>query len=328
MKARELVIKIFVCLLTLFSSVAVAGAQRVKVGIPAHSITNIAFYAGISKGYYREEGLEVELVLMRSPVANIAQIAGEVEFTAVPSAALGAALRGAPLRILSTTFYRPLFWLYAKPDIRDLKDLKGKKIGFSGIGSADDVLMEVFFRKNGLVPGRDFPLLSVGDTSSRFTALVSGSIDAATLAIEWSLKAKEAGFRELISFVKEDLVLLLGSIVVHESLLQSNPTLVEKFTRGTIKGLFFARDNRPGAISILARSVKVKEDLATEIFDLARPAMAADGTVSEEPQKRYVELIARIRGVNEPPSFERFFNFSLTRKIVAQLNAAGWRSEP
>ena len=74
-----------------------AEARMTRVAIPAPSISQIAFYAGIDKGYYQEEGLEVQLILMRAPVANVAVIAGEAQFSTVPTGALGAALKGAPL---------------------------------------------------------------------------------------------------------------------------------------------------------------------------------------------------------------------------------------
>ena len=67
---------------------------------------------------------------------------------AVSWAAQEAALRGAPLRVLFTSFYKPLFWLYAKPEIRDIKELKGKKIGTSGLGAAETLLRE-FLKKQG-----------------------------------------------------------------------------------------------------------------------------------------------------------------------------------
>ena len=63
---------------------------------------------------------------------NVGLVAGEVDFTTVPTAGLTMGLRGVPLRILYTTYYRALFWLYAKPDIRSVKDLKGRRLGVSG----------------------------------------------------------------------------------------------------------------------------------------------------------------------------------------------------
>lgn len=96
---------------TLTAAAHVSQAKTVRVGIPGHNITQAAFYLAKEKGYYRDEGLEIQLITMPAPVSNLALIGGNVDFTSVPTAAITAALRGAPLRVLFTSFDRPLFWL-------------------------------------------------------------------------------------------------------------------------------------------------------------------------------------------------------------------------
>ena len=86
----------------------------------------------------RKEGLEVDLILMRGGVANQALIAGNVEFTTVPTAGLQAAIQGAPLKVILSTFHKPMFWLYSRPEIRSIKDLSGKKVAVSSLGAAGD----------------------------------------------------------------------------------------------------------------------------------------------------------------------------------------------
>src|SRR5215813_11884958 len=98
-------------------------AARVRVAIPSTTHAVLAFSTSRDKGYYRDEGLEVELILMSAPIAS------------------RALLSGAPLRFVFTTYNRPMFWLFGKSAIRDVKDLKGKKVGVSGIGSGPDSLL-------------------------------------------------------------------------------------------------------------------------------------------------------------------------------------------
>ena len=173
--------------------------------------------------------------------------------------------------------------------------------------SADGTLLAQLFKKHGLVPGRDIPLLNVGATRVRFTSLMSGVIDACTLVIPWSLEAKEAGFRELVSFMDEDVILLLGSIVTHEKLLKSEPETVEKYVRATLKGHIYARENRSGSISVLMRKLKLRRDLAEKTYDITKPAIASDGTVNKEMQKKYFNLVATLRGIKTPPSLWTVF---------------------
>jgi ABC-type nitrate/sulfonate/bicarbonate transport system substrate-binding protein len=114
----ERFIKVIILISMLWiAEVGAAAESKVRVAIPSESMAQIAFYVGLEKDYYKEEGLDVELILMGAPVANLSLIGGDVDFSTVPAAALTAAVRGAPLRVVYSTFYRPMHWLYAKPHI-------------------------------------------------------------------------------------------------------------------------------------------------------------------------------------------------------------------
>ena len=141
-----------------------------------------------------------------------------------------------PTAIPFHTYFRPIYWLYAQPEIRDLRGLKDKKVGVSGIGSGPDLLLREFLRKTGLEGGRDVAILALG-RRNRTIFRVEGRLGgAAMLSPPSNFIAEEAGFRQLVSFVKEDLVDLQSAVVVREGTTQSDPGLVEKFLRGTLKG--------------------------------------------------------------------------------------------
>jgi NitT/TauT family transport system substrate-binding protein len=303
-----------------------AEARRVSVAVPDLSASLIAFVVAKEKRFYEAEGLDVELIKMSASLANLALIGGNVAFGAAGAAAIPSVVRGAPLRFLFHTYFRPIYWLYAQPDIGDLRALKDKKVGVSGIGSGPDLLLREFLKKHGLEGGRDVAILAIGAGTARFFALKAGSVEAAMLSPPSNFMAEEAGFRQLVSFVKEDLVDLQSAVVVREGLPQSDPILVEKFLRGTLKGFFYARENRSGTIPILARVQNIKEDLAAKTYDVSRPAMTADGTVSDEMLKRTLDQTVTRLGLKEAPSsFLRVFDYSLTRKVRADLEVQGWK---
>ncbi len=304
---------------------AEAGAEKVRVAVPDLSMSLIAFVVAKERRFYQEEGLDVELVKMSAPVANLALIAGNVDFGAAGAAAIPSVLRGAPLQFLFHTYQRPLYWVYATADIRDLQGLKGKRVGVSGIGSGPDLLLREVLRKYNLEAGREVTIMALGPGTARFTALKTGSVEAAVLSPPANFMAEEAGFRELLSFVKEDLVELQSAVVVREGAPQANPALVEKFVRGTLKGFFYARDNRAGTIPILAKLQGGKEELAVKTYDASRPAMTPDGTVTEELQKKTLEQAARRLDLKDAPPTRKVFDYSLARKVRAQLTAQGWK---
>ena len=130
--------KLLAGLLTSLALIAPAEARKINVGVPVLDVTQSALYVARDRGYYKKEGLDVELILMRGGVANQALIAGNVEFTTVPTAGLQAALQGAPLKVVLSTFHKPMFWLYSRPEIRAAKDLMQKKVAVSSLGAAGD----------------------------------------------------------------------------------------------------------------------------------------------------------------------------------------------
>jgi len=324
MKSRNRFAAIAVAILIVLSGVHVANARTVRVGIPGHNITQAAFYAARDRGWYREEGLEVQLIMMPAPVSNLALIAGNVDFTSVPTAAITAAIRGAPLRVLFTSFDKPLFWLYAKPEIRDLRGLKDKKIGTSGLGAAETLLRE-FLKKQGLEVGRDVTLLNTGADSVRWVSVVSGSTDATVITLPWNFSAEEAGLRNLVSFTKEDMVQLRGSVVIRDSLLETEPSVVEKFINATLKGHLAVRANRPEAIATLTRNVKISEGLAAKSYDVILPALTPDGGLSEESQRKALDLILQVQGIKEAPPIERFFDFGIQKRLSAEFKGKNWK---
>jgi len=180
-------------------------------------------------------------------------------------------------------------------------------------------------KKQGLEGGRDVVILPVGSGIARFYALQAGSVDAAMLSIPANFMAQEGGYRQLVSFIDQDMVELQGSILASLQLLESEPALAEKFLRGSVKGFRILRDNRAVTTQVLVRFLKLKEDAVAKIYDVIRPGLTPDGTLSEELQKKSLEHILARVGLKEPPRLETIFDFSLARKVNDELQARGWR---
>jgi len=165
---------------------------KVPVQIPSISPAVTAFAVARDRGYYRQEGLDVQLIVIPSALGMQALIGGNIKFSTAGGSGLLPILRGAPVRYVFTSFNRPMFWLYARPEIRSVEMLKGKKVGVSGIGSGPDSLLRESLKKNGLDGGRDVVVLPVGSGTGRFFALQAGSVDAAMLSVPANLMAQDA----------------------------------------------------------------------------------------------------------------------------------------
>lgn len=308
-----------------FGSSSEAQTVKIRVAVPGYTIAIAPFLTAKLNGYYADEGLEVELIAMRAPTANLAVLAGNVPFSTVPLVGLTTAVRGAPLKLIFCPFDKPQHVLFAKPEIQNIKALRGKKIAVSGPGVIDDIVLREILSTNGFDSAHELTILTIGSAETRLAALTTGAVDAAVLIAPASFKAKESGFKELISFSDQNFLLPSGGIVVRDDLLRSDPAMVETFVRATLMGFWFLRDNRPSALKALSRSLKVDEPLAAKIYDAARPTMTQDGSLSEDAQRRMIAVVLKLSSLKEAPAPEKLFDFSLLKKAQVTLQQRGWK---
>ena len=316
-----------VCLFVaaLLTGTAEAQTKKVRVAVPGYTIAVLSFLAAKTNGYYAGEGLDVELIAMRAPTANLALIGGNVEFSAVPLAGLTTALRGAPLKLIFCQFDKPQHSLYARPEFSNVRALRGRKVAVSGLGTIDDILLREALGGNGVDPTRDLTILAMGAADTRFSALVSGAIDASMLIAPVSFYAQDQGFKELASFQDLGFVLPSGGIMVLDETLKADPLMADRFVRATIMGFLFMRDNRAGTLKVMAKTLRIDDAIAAKLYDSSRPTLTSDGTVTGATEKKMTAMVLKIAGVKEAPPADRLYDFSLVKKAHAALQAKGWR---
>ena len=307
------------------ASGAEAQARKVRVAVPGYTIAVLSFLAAKANGYYAAEGLDVELIAMRAPTANLALLGGNVDFSGVPLAGLTTALRGGALKLIFCQFDKPQHLLYARPEFPNIKSLRGRKLAVSGLGTIDDILLREALSGNGVDPARDVTILAMGAADTRFSALVSGAIDASVLIAPVSFYAKDQGYRELASFQNMGFVLPSGGIVVRDETLKSDSIMTERFVRATIMGFLFMRDNRLGTIKVMSKVLRIDEATSGKLYDSSRPTLTRDGTVTGESERKMTAMVAKIAGAKQTPPSDRLYDFTIVKKAHAALQAKGWQ---
>src|SRR5438093_10633039 len=162
---------------------AQTGLKKVRVSIPAANVTYLPFYAAKENGYYKEEGLDVEFILMPANLASTAVLTGDVDYNGAVTGVVGAAVKGQPIKAVIFTMRSPVQGLMAKPEIKDLQQLKGKKIRVSSPGSTPDIATRYILRRQGFEFGRDYSIVYIATEPGRLAGLDAGVIDAAMLSV-------------------------------------------------------------------------------------------------------------------------------------------------
>src|SRR5215510_9956732 len=173
---------------------AQTGFKKVRISIPAANVTYRPFYAAKDNGYYKEEGLDVEFILMPATLASTAVLTGDIDYNGAVTGVVGAAVKGQPIKAVIFTMRSPVQSLMAKPEIKDLQQLKGKKIGVSSPGSTTDLATRYMLKQQGLEYGRDYSIVFVATEAGRLAALDTGVIDAAMLSVPENILARQKGF--------------------------------------------------------------------------------------------------------------------------------------
>src|SRR5215475_643213 len=118
-------------------------------------------------------------------------------------------------------------YAHTTPQIRDVNELKSKKVGVGGLNQATYILLKELLSTYGFEPGKDYTLIQAGDSSPRFVALTSGFIDATLLSLPWNFQAQESGMHDLVALSKGEIVAPTGSIVVRDEFLRVEPVLID-----------------------------------------------------------------------------------------------------
>ena len=323
MKPRKIWWSFLAWFLLISVMVSQAQAQKIRVAMPGLSVGSLAFFVAQEKGYYEQESFETEMIVMSVPAATAALVAGEVDFITASTAGLSAALRGAPLVMVYSTFGKAQHELLARPGIKEVKDLKGKKVGVSRLGFLDAILLREELANYRLKAPGDVIVMAVGRPAHRYAALVSGSVDAVVLSPPHNIKAEEAGYRKLMSF--RNMTLVAGSAVTPKPFVQANREVVKRFLRATVKGLLYIRGNRAGTIPLMMRTLDIDKSLAEKMYDAVQPTMTDGGTLTEEHQEQVMRFMRSFMGMDKTPPIKKFFDYSLAHEVRKELEAKGWK---
>jgi len=251
-----------------FLSPFAAVAEEVLVAHPALTFGDIPYYIAREKGFYREEGFEVQDIYIRGGVtASQALQAGSVQFTLALGTGARGALSGMTIKVVMVYCDKPYHFLYARPDlgVRGPKDLKGKRVAVTGLGSTTYYAARKVVQHLGYDPDKDVSILSVGDI---WPALASGSVESGLIRPPFTNMAEKMGMVR-IAFVGDALQLPMSGLVTSEKLIRERRDFVRSFVRQTYRGLRFFLDkkNEAESIAMLNSVTKMEPEVAKSTYD-------------------------------------------------------------
>jgi ABC-type nitrate/sulfonate/bicarbonate transport system substrate-binding protein len=211
--------------------------------------------AEIGKKY----GLDIEPLLISGGALGMqALLANSIQMSHnSASAAIGAALRGAPITLVATSENRMAAEIVARPEIKTPQQLIGKKIGILRFGGSNDTGVQWALRAWKIDP-RQVTILQSGATNARLLALTLGHIDATILSYPEIHIARKRGMNVLAD-MSEFSAYPNTSVTLTRSLIEKQRPLAKNLLRSEIESIHYLRTNREGSIKILKKYLRVDD---------------------------------------------------------------------
>jgi NitT/TauT family transport system substrate-binding protein len=316
-----------VCLITLTLSlwVSEAGlvrAEKIIFAYPSPSTSFLPLVVAQKKGFFDPENLQPELVQIRPAVAIPGLTLGSVDYTTVLGSTIAARMRGVPLVITGVFADKPMDFLVGAKGIASPKDLKGKVIGISALGTATHFLTVRVLKAVGLDPEKDVTLRAVGDEGLRLQALSTGLVQASLLGSQGVIEGEKAGLKVIVAAADVIESLPFAGVTTTLAKLKENPQQIKRVLRAGLRGLRYVQDNKAGTVDVIQSWYRVEREIAASTYDLARKSFSANGEVNEKGILLSMEF-ARTSGKFEKEiSPLEIIDFNLLREVKKEL---GWR---
>jgi NitT/TauT family transport system substrate-binding protein len=319
---RRIVATLALFLTVVMVSGPLFAADKIRISI---SSVDVAFLTGgvaEKRGFFKEEGLDIELIRMNANVSITALATGDTDYTMIFGSVVRGAMRGLPIKVVASFMDSSTHTLIARPEFKSLKDLKGKTLGVSSFGATADVAARMMFKQAGIDPEKEIKIIALGADRARFAALKEGIVDVAVISPPADVEGKKMGFNvlarayELFSFP----FVGLGTNVKK---LKEKPDEIKKTIKALIKANRYITANRDGAIQILAEWGRTDRETASASYDGTVKVFNADGSIPESGLKLVIEQAKQVLKMDRPVTFDEVADLGPLREAQKELGIKG-----
>lgn len=293
--------------------------QKVVVTYSSRSIASIDLFVAQERGFFREEGLEPQLVQVRATAAIAALVSSEVHALGSVGSVIRVIPRGAPVKVLAISLRRPVFWLVSRPELKTFADLRGKVMGTTTIGGSQHTAGMRMLRRAGLNPDKDVTTVIGGDVPTQLQGLVNGSIQVGILSPPIVIIARDKYKMNILASAIDEFSSLQNGVAVLDRNVRD--PLVKKILRARAKGNRYFHQNEKGTAEVLAKYLNVDINTALETYRLSRAAFTNNGIPNDAEIADHLKGDQDILGLKEPILPAKIFDFTLQREVNQELGA-------
>lgn len=313
--------------LTLALASTVARAEKIRTAIPQANLNYLSVHVADAKGFFRDEGLENETVVISGTLSIAALLSGDVDYSGAGGSGMRAALKGAPVKGIMFQADKVTFYLVADPSIKNASDLKGKRIAIGSPGDTQERIMTMFAERGG-VSAKDITRIAMGaDTNTRVMAVKAGVAQATTVDPGGLVFAEKEGLHSL-GFLGDLFPMPFQGFVTTERKIRENPVQIKRWLKGVLRGLMFVRERPDEAVDLGIKRLQLGSATKAMLVEATRNYLRAvapgvPGLPTPEGIKNFLEYDIKIPlQIKEEIAPERLLSLHLVEEVKKELEAA------
>jgi NitT/TauT family transport system substrate-binding protein len=299
-------------------AVAQESKAKIRISYPSASTASLALFAAQQWKIFEQTGLEVESIQMRSQAANAASASGDIHYVAgVGPNSVAATLRGLPVKAVWFASDHITYSIIARPEFKSLKELRGKRIGVTGLGGTAEVALRIGLEAVGENP-KDFVIIGLG-APQLMSGLESGSVEAAQMNPPFLYYGKKKGFRELLD-VGAYIQMPLGGLTASTASIQNRSGELKRIIRSMQVARRMLLQSKEKSVDFIMRTIRVDRETAEDSYADYRKTSSGSGVPSREGMEQIVkslQLLGQFTG--RKVAFEEITDPRLAREVAKEL---------
>ena len=294
-----------------------AAAQPVRGAFPSPSIQILPLMVASERGFFKREGLDLELVFVRGASTAVqALLANQIHFIFSIGPQMPAVWEGNDIMLLAQQVGRPTFSLVVTPDIQKIADLKGKKLGVT-FGGSTAAGTKALLELNKINPDKDVEYIGLPGNEPKIAALKQGIIAGALLAPPADYLAMKSGMKRLVSLADVFKDTAFTGLAATSRTIKENPQMVKRMVRAIVRAVIHTRDNSEDALLVSMKRLGLDRDAAQDAYQMIREALVP------VPTEKGVELMAQWQAIalNMKPKRKpsEYMDLRFVNEVMAEL---------
>ena len=235
-------------------------ALTIKVGYPQLSGGSMPLWVITNSKLDQRYGVDIKpIYIAGGAILTHSLVAGDVDIALTGGAVVGAVLGGAELTYAGIGLSTYAFTVYAKPEIKDINDFRGKVFGVITKGASSDHAAIALFKRYGIRYGQDVKILYFARQGDLLASLDKGIITGGVFSSPTTVMAQRLGFKKLVDIASFKYPYPHNAVATRKSLIRQNPEVIKAFLKAFLASIKIIHEQPVVAKKALAAFLGTKD---------------------------------------------------------------------